>query len=458
MKQEINSFIKRHGLLTKGEKVIAAVSGGPDSVAMLHYLNSLELELIVLHIHHHVRPEADEDAAFVEAEALRLELPFLLKHTDVPVRMQETGRGLQQTARTERYKLFEETMKETGAAKVATAHHGDDQVETMLMRFVRGSIQGMKGIPVRRKLNEGEVIRPLLAVTKAEIEDYCRERHLCYRIDASNQSTSYQRNRLRLSVLPELKKENPRIHETAQWQSEIRTEEEAYLHTQAEKELAGAIHTHTCKEITMTHTSFQRIPSALQRRCVHLLLTYLNPQTLWSRHHIEEVHALLSAFKRPRLSFSANRIYVEKSYDQIRLSTDSVEEEIFHPQTVEVPGEAQVPGGVLLAGEKAFPEADTSLEVFVKSADLPFFVRPRLPGDRIVTNAGTKKLKKIFIDAKIPVKVRAQWPIITDRHGTILWVPFLQSVKPPEDFDYDRQSVYLAFRKSGDSAILTRRN
>ncbi|TVP87632.1 MAG: tRNA lysidine(34) synthetase TilS, partial [Alkalicoccus sp.] len=360
---------------------------------------------------------------------------------------------LQQTARTERYRLFREVMEETGSFKTATAHHGDDQIETMLMRFTRGSVQGMKGIPVRRPLGGGEVIRPMLGVTKAAVEAYCAEYRIPYRVDISNENRNYMRSRIRHEIVPVLKKENPRLHEAAQWQSEIRAEEESYLNEQAEAALASAILEKTGGTVLIHKKTFSAVPAALQKRAVHLLLTYLRPETLWTRSHVQAVQDLFVSEKRPHATFAAHDLHAEAAYDTVLIQKGSPEsEEPWTAREADVPSRTDLPWGVLLAGTDATAEADVSTSIIVSPEDLPLIVRPRKPGDRIRTAAGTKKLKKIFIDEKIPAKERERWPIITNRHGTILWVPFLYRAEGTTDYGQkNKQTVQLAYIKKHEN-------
>jgi tRNA(Ile)-lysidine synthase len=453
MKQEIDQFTARHDLLKKGEKLVAAVSGGPDSMAMLHYLSRQPIELSVLHVHHLLREEAEEEAELVKKTAEALDLPFFLRRVNVKDMMKESGTGLQQTARTERYRLFQEVMEETGSRKTATAHHGDDQIETMLMRFTRGSIQGMKGIPVRRPLGAGEVIRPMLGVTKDAIEAYCAEHRIPYRVDISNENKKYMRSRIRHEIVPVLKKENPRLHEAAQWQAEIRAEEESYLNEQAEAALASVILEKKDGTVLIQKKSFAAVPAALQKRAVHLLLTYLRPEALWTRSHVQAVQDLFISEKRPHAAFTAHDLHAETAYETVLLQKGSPEsEQPWTAREADVPSRTELPWGVLFAGAEAPADADVSTSIAVSTEELPLIVRPRKPGDRIRTSAGTKKLKKIFIDEKIPAKERERWPIITNRHGTILWVPFLYRAEGTTDFGQtNKQTVQLAYIKKHEN-------
>lgn len=454
MKQAVDAFAARHSLFHSQDHILAAVSGGPDSIALLDYLyrksRETGFQLSVLHVHHHLREEADKDCSCAEEAALSRGLSFHVKHAEVKKRIKEDGGSTQQAARAERYKLFEETMKEIGANKTATAHHGDDQAETLLMRFVRGSMEGLKGIPVRRPLGNGEVIRPLLSITKKEITDYCVLQHLSYRIDSSNLQNTYQRNRLRNEIMPMLKEENPKLHESAQWQAEKSAEEEEYLNTQAEQYVR--LMRKKEESIEFSQSVFQSIPPALQRRAVHLILNYLMPSAPWSRQHVEAVMRLCFAEKASQFTSIGYGVWAEKSYGNIFLTLAQAESPAgFAAFTLKEKTSYTLPAGTICMNQNRTPEEGEAVTSFVLSDDqLPLSVRTRQPGDKISAKAGTKKLKKLFIDAKIPRKLRDEWPIITDIHGTILWVPFLEKAEPAQKDNYKQQTIYLAFRPSTD--------
>lgn len=454
MKQAADAFTLRHRLLDPEDHVLAAVSGGPDSIALLTYLyeRSLELgfKLSVVHIHHHLRPEAEEDMRCAQLAAEKYALSFHVKHAAVLQRKEAEKMSTQQAAREERYDLFAALMQQIQSNKLATAHHGDDQAETLLMRFIRGSMQGQKGIPVRRVFDSGEVIRPFLSLSKADILAYCNNRNLSYRIDQSNYHNGYQRSRLRNEVMPLLKQENPRLHEAAQWQSEKYTEEEQYLQEQTKNHLSFL--EKFPEKVRFQQKDFHSIPSALQRRAVHLILNYLLPTAPWARQHIEAIMDLCFTSSASQHIPVGYNIRAEKSYEEIVLTAEPLEEAaVLSPVSLQESGMYRLKLGVLeVSGEAWQEDRETAVVLRLDEDQLPLQMRARLPGDVIVSAGGTKKIKKLFIDAKIPRKLRDEWPIITDRHGTILWVPFLQQAKSAQTDNYKKQTIYLAFTRSKD--------
>lgn len=214
------AFEKRHALLPEGERVLAAVSGGPDSVCLAHWLSvqarKKRLTVRLLHVHHGLRgSEADRDAAFVADLGRKLGLPVGVVRADVKGLARARGLGLEEAGRKERYRLLAARAKRARFAAVATGHQLDDQAETVLLHLLRGtSLEGLGGMAPRRELAPGiALIRPLLPLTRAEVQDYLDVHGLDARRDASNSDPKFTRNWVRLAVLPLLEKRAPGVKE-----------------------------------------------------------------------------------------------------------------------------------------------------------------------------------------------------------------------------------------------------
>lgn len=204
MKQTVRQFIKRHNLIFPGAKVVVGVSGGPDSLALLHFLwkykEYYNISLIVAHAEHGLRgSDSEEDYDFVESFCKKIGISFIGRSLDVKSYQDKNGVSLQVAARDCRYAFFKEVLLETGSHILALGHHGDDQIETMLMRQVRGAYgSSLAGIPVKRPFYHATIIRPFLPVCKDEIIKYCKDEALEPRNDYSNFTEKYTRNRLSL--------------------------------------------------------------------------------------------------------------------------------------------------------------------------------------------------------------------------------------------------------------------
>ena len=232
MKSEILQTIKKYNLIENGDSIVVGVSGGPDSICLLHVLNDLKNELnfkiYVAHINHMIRKEADEETEYVKKFCKNIGVECFAKKIDVIEIAKELKMGTEEAGRKIRYDFFEEVLKYTNSNKIATAHNNNDKVETIIMNILRGSgIAGLKGLdPIR----ENKFIKPLIEISREEIEAYCEENKLAPRIDKSNNENIYTRNKVRNSVIPYIKKEfNPNILKTINRLSEVATEENEYL-------------------------------------------------------------------------------------------------------------------------------------------------------------------------------------------------------------------------------------
>jgi tRNA(Ile)-lysidine synthase len=439
MLEKVRLFLKKHDLLAPNSTVVIGVSGGPDSLALLHIFsklrNEFQLHIIAAHVDHMFRgQQSEEDMKFVKHFCAELGIICEAKQINVPEFQKRSRLSAQAAARECRYHFFEEVMKKYSARYLALGHHGDDQIETILMRLVRGSIgRGYGGIPVKRKFGLGYIIRPLLSVSRDEIEAYCEEHQLQPRYDPSNEKNNYTRNRFRHYVVPLLKKENPNVHERFQHYSEMVAEDEAFLEELTFQTLNKVIRRQQGK-ITLQIEPFKTIPKPLQRRGIQLILNYLYrdiPPDLSSIH----ISSLLTFLDRKcpsgRLDFP-NGLKIIRSYD---ICTFTFQEERMDTYRfkIEVPSVLSLPNGYAIISEvwEHYPKELTGNDVFIidsESVSLPLYVRTRRAGDRMTLKGtdGTKKIKDIFIDAKIPLAERERWPIVEDGIGNILWLPCLK--------------------------------
>ncbi|MHC8520030.1 tRNA lysidine(34) synthetase TilS [Rossellomorea sp. H39__3] len=289
-----------HRLIEKGDRLLVAVSGGPDSLALLHFLHALreelDVEVAAAHVDHMFRGrESYDDLLFVEGFCKDRDIPFFGERINIPAMMKTEKGSLQEMARKARYAYLEQVMTTYGGNKLALGHHGDDQIETILMKWTRGAGgKGRAGIPFRRPFSTGEIIRPFLSVTKADILDYCERERLSPRIDPSNRKDTYTRNRFRSRVLPFLKEENPNVHRNFQQFSEESLEDEEFLEELTRVKLNKVWKVEEDFS-TLDIKRFLQMAQPLQRRAINLILNYLyklKPASL-SSIHIYDVLRLL---------------------------------------------------------------------------------------------------------------------------------------------------------------------
>lgn len=245
LENKVLETIKKYQLIEKEDKLVIGVSGGPDSMALLHILLTLQEKeqipsctLLVAHVNHMLRKEADEETAYVEEFCRLHQIPCFVKRAKVEELAQKAKMGTEEMGRNIRYQFFEEVREKEKAQKIVTAHHANDNAETVLMNILRGSgTAGLKGIePIRKNEKNVVFVRPLLNCTKEEIYEYCKEKNLQPKIDKSNQENVYNRNKVRNILIPFLEKEwNPNIVATLNRLSELARQENQYIERQTQK-------------------------------------------------------------------------------------------------------------------------------------------------------------------------------------------------------------------------------
>ena len=290
MKQKILQTIKKYNLIKENDSIVIGVSGGPDSICLLHILNELKKELnfkiCVAHINHMLREEADEETEYVKEFCRNLGIECYIKRIDVVEIANNLKRGTEETGRQIRYEFFNEILEKTSSNKIATAHNNNDKVETILMNILRGSgLSGLKGIEVIR---DEKFIRPLIETSREEIEKYCIDNNLNPRIDRTNSENIYTRNKVRNVVIPYIKQEfNPNILKTINRLSEVATEESEYLNKVTEDTFEKIhIEIDMNNSITLDLKQFNNLELVIKRR----IILYTVNKLLGTTEGIEKVN------------------------------------------------------------------------------------------------------------------------------------------------------------------------
>lgn len=394
MLNKMLGLIRRYEMISPGDTVICAVSGGADSVALLFamYLlrQKLQICLQAAHFDHQLRgEESAEDARFVRELCQRFDIPLTVGTG--PVTAGE--KGLEAAARDARYAFL---MGLSG--KIATAHTADDNAETVLMRLVRGT--GLKGLgaiaPVR-----GPLIRPMLGVTRQDVLAFLEEYCLPYREDSSNATDQFLRNRLRHHVMPLLRQENPQLALNLS-QMALRLRED-------ERQLAELARL----EGPLTVTALRGLSEARRSRVLERFLKdhgFREPEAA----HLALVHAVVTSDRPSARAELPGGLVVRRCYDRLLVER---EPEPLVERTLECPGSACLPGWRIECG--APDREDDGRNIFTTDISGPLVVRARRSGDTIRSAGGTKTLKKLFIDRKIPAHLRDTIPVLADDKGIV---------------------------------------
>jgi len=436
-------FIRSEGLFREGEQIVVAVSGGPDSTALLHILSELanrwSLKLHVAHIDHGFRgEESRREAEWVRSLSEQLGWPCTIYNADIPAAVAASGGNPQEVAREIRYGYLLETVAECRADVLALGHHADDQAETVLMRILRGSsltgITGMAPVAWRQGV---KLVRPLLRIYKEEIFRYMHEHGYAYCTDSSNELPKYTRNRLRMDVMPRLKSFNPELIPSLIRMADILRDEDRLLHSLAESE-SSRVFRRSTYGYTGDREQMLLLDVALQRRVIKLILSYLcKNQGQVQAIHIEQVREAILRTDVPSITLHLPGVTFIREYDELRLTISQPEHTArSYEYVVE-----QENSCVLIAEADASLRLSTHEEVSAISPDtcdgfgvscayfdidhltFPLTIRNRRPGDRIqlMNMQGTKKLKELFIDLKVPPSRRDTVPLVFDAAGRLLW-------------------------------------
>jgi tRNA(Ile)-lysidine synthase len=430
---QIKRTIARFGMLSPGDRVVVAVSGGPDSVCLLGVLRDLapefRLTLHVAHLDHMIRgEESASEARFVERLAKDLGVPATIERIDVRRYCAERGLSTQAGAREVRYAFLERTARGIAADRISLGHTANDQAETLLMRLIRGSgITGLAGIPPKRDM----IVRPLIETTREQVLAYLKANALDFVTDPSNRSPLYTRNRVRSEIIPVLERFNPRIIGTlASTAARIRDEEAA---TDSHlRRMLPAILRREEDTVWFDREAFLALPAADRRRTVRAAVTSLcGSESELSGIRTEEALEFLATAQTGRSLDLSCGLVLTREYDAFRLSPRTGRQEFCVP--LPVPGSARITALGIEAEtavrdrKQTAPETGNYLWQGIFDYDkicLPLYLRSRRQGDSFQP-AGMKgkhkKLQDLFVDEKVPRSLRDRVPLLATEQD-ILWV------------------------------------
>lgn len=416
MRNKILSWMRAQRMTEPGDTVICAVSGGADSVCMLHVLlslrNALGITVEAAHFNHQLRgAESDRDEAFVRTLCAGLGVALHVGNGDVRARAAKTHESVEEAARALRYAFFSSLP-----GPIATAHTQDDNLETVLLNLTRGTgLAGLCGIPPKRD----SFIRPMLVVSRGEIEAFLSQNGCSHVTDSTNLLPDARRNRLRQSVIPLLKAENPSLCETAFRMCRVLEADEAQLSGQAEQALRQARLPDGIRCSTLA-----AYPDAVRTRAVKQLLGQIHAPKLSERHICAVDRLLFSECPSARVSLPGG-FTAQREYDRLLLTTNSPA--AFEPVRLLIGGSAvlQPPGlRICCEWQENFSEIQNTLSTFAVKCDTidltaQILFRPRRTHDEMRVSGGRKTLKKLMIDRRIPLNRRDLLPVAADERGIL---------------------------------------
>ena len=426
--KKVIDFLKEN--LDKNASIVVACSGGPDSMCLLDLVTKLKdelnLNIIVAHVNHKLRSESEEEAKMVENYAKENNITFeLLEITNYI-----NGNFTEEDARKRRYNFFNEIIKKYQASALLTAHHGDDLIETILMRLTRGSnLSGYIGIKEISQNENYKTLRPLLSVTKDEIINYLKENNVPYRLDKTNEELKHTRNRYRHIVLPFLKKENPKVHEKYLKFSKELIEYDNFVNTYIKDN----------KFIVDNSIVINKVSSEIdfiKRKCLELLVKDIQRKDYFDVSD-EQMNNLMKLYNQSNKTIDLNNNYMGvNSYGKIYIKKkeNKVLNEIVLDKDI------KLEDYIFYYNSQDGDNSNSCIYLNTSEITLPLKIRGVLPGDKMkIKNLnGSKKISDIFIDSKVPKDKRSTYPILVDSQNRVLWVPNLKK----SQFSKDKSQKY----------------
>lgn len=459
MLDKIRRTIEKYNLIEKGDKIVVAISGGPDSVCLLHALYRLkeeyDLELYGVHLNHNFRGiEAQIDAQYVSNLCDGLNILCFIKSVDVPQYAEKYGLSPEEAGRILRYDFFEEVAQRANATKIAVAHNKNDQAETVLMRLLRGTgLQGLTAIHIRRE----KVIRPLLNIDRKSIEEYCETYNLSPRIDKSNLESIYYRNKIRLELIPYLEENyNPNIMENLVKTAKVLKKDFDFIEEKAREVYASLVNSQDEHRLELPIEGIQGLHNALQSRVIRLAAEQLlGRQEVLEYKHVQDVLELMQKGLTGKKINLPMGLIAKINYKNICFTTADQEDKVFHYELpIEGSFDLKEMDGTFtmrVVGREEIKEI--SRDKYRKCFDYDEMkdvlnVRNRQDGDRFypLGLTGSKKLKDFFIDYKINRDERDRIPLICDG-DEIMWVVGFRISEKYKITDKTKRILEIVFDK-----------
>ncbi len=433
--EEVYNFIGQEIELKPEDIVVIGVSGGPDSMALLYILNEFKnkigFKIVCAHVNHNKRVESEQEKKDLEKYCKENNIIFEY------LKIESWGDdNFHNEARSVRYNFFEELVENYGAKYLMTAHQGDDLIETILMRIVRGSTLKVYSW-FSRIVDKGsyKIVRPLITVTKDEINEFNKKNNIQFAIDSSNNEDHYTRNRYRHVVLPFLKNEEKNVHKKFLKFSETLIENSNFIDLEASK-----VFNKVFLNGSLDIDKFKQLEKVLQVKIIYNILEkiYGDDLLIVGDAHVDLIFDLINSTKSNSIVHLPNNVIVIKAYNELVFSFD---EEEYGSYEIEINKVVNLPNGKII--EEIEDTHDTSnyvIRLSSKEVSLPLYVRNRKDGDKIIIKgmSGHKKVSEIFINEKISISDRKLWPIVLDSKENIVWIPGIKKSK----FDKTGTSEY----------------
>lgn len=416
--EKTKKIIEEKRLFKKGEKLVLGVSGGVDSVVLLDIFEKIQsdykFQIIIAHLNHGLRKEAESDENFVKDSAKKSGFKFISKKVELP------KNNIEEVGREERYKFFNEVLEANKLDSVVTAHTANDQAETIILNLARGAgLKGLKGMSIV----QDKIKRPFLEFEKKEILEYAKGNNLSWYEDETNRDINFSRNRVRLNIIPELEKINPGVVQNMARSALNLEEAERFIDFLAKKKLKSiSVRKKNSIEINLKKTN--KLSEIFIKEIVKKAISAINPKNV-GKIHIESILELLKTSGTKKISLPLG-LNAAKIYDKLLIGYFNETKITEEKKSLE---ESTKWGDWKFKIEKSeFNENEKDTVYLDAKKAKNIFIRTKKSGDFLFLNDNKqkKKLSDLFIDAKIPKQKRENYPIIVNEEDEVLWVPFLR--------------------------------
>ena len=401
--------------------VVIGVSAGPDSMCLLDLLQKKTTKIVVCHINHNVRKESIEEEEYITKYCQ--DKNIILEKTTIN-NYQENN--FENEARKKRYMFYEEILKKYNSKTLLLAHHGDDLIETILMKISRGSnLEGYAGIKEISNVKNYQIIRPLLKYTKEDIINYNKSNNIKYYNDSSNQSTNYTRNRYRLNILPLLKKEDKNIHKKYLKYSKTLIEYDDYIKREVKRNINNVY-----KDNIINIDNLNKLDTFLIKNILYNIMNniYQNKNNIITDRHIKNIISLLNNTK-PNIKIDLpNNKEIVKEYNKLIIKDKTSDIKNYK---IEFNDKIEIENLIIEKIESEDDDSNSVCRLNSKDITLPLYIRNREDGDYIILKGSNnrKKIKEIFIEKKLPLNKRNNYPLLVDSNNNIIWIPNIKKSK-----------------------------
>ena len=419
---DIDNFIKNIDI-NNDKYVIIGVSSGPDSMALLNMLKeNLKCEIVCAHINHNIRKQSDEEEKYLKEYCKKNNIIFETMKIE-----SYNKNNFENEAREKRYNFYETLLTKYNSHNLFLAHHGDDLIETVIMKIIRGSnLEGYAGIKTFSYLDNYKIIRPLLNFTKDDILKYNKEKKIKYYIDSTNEDTKYTRNRYRKYLLPLLKKEDKNVHLKFLKYSNTLQEYDNYINYEIEKKIIN-IYSHNRINILEINKEHEFI----KKNIIFYILSkiYNNKSNIIKEKNIFDI-LKMTTDKKPNYTINLPNNYIaRKEYNYIYIEKEIINKNNSYKKILQ--NKNKIDDIIIELVDNIDTNGNDVCRLNSNKIRMPLFLRNRQNGDFIEVKGlnGKKKIKDIFIDSKIPKNKRDNYPLLVDSNNTILWIPNIKKSK-----------------------------